>query len=173
MHQEQSGSQAEIVFPVSAVMQRERIRNEQWRTVRWRLVNFVAGEEVPRGQPRSALVREDGDRRLYLWSGFLLRLHRTSAESYWHNLVSRQPSLFLICHEGLDGEPRPYGVTADHDEAGAHMEADDKVYSAAIPGEIHRWLETFVMDNYRPAPPRKRKRSNWLEESERGRRERA
>lgn len=168
MYQITSRPTAETGFPVSAIMQRDRIRHARWLAVRWRLMGFVAGARVHDGEPRSSLAHEDESCRLYLWSGFNLRLHRDSAERYWHNLVARQPSLFLICHERPDGEPRPFGVTADPDEASAHMEADDKVYSAALPPEIYRWLETYVVENYRPAPPGKRRRFNWQQESERG-----
>lgn len=168
MNQIRSHPTADVGFSVSAIMQRDRIRHAQWLAVRWRLMGFIAGAQVLGGEPRSCLAHQDESCRLYLWSGFTLRLHRDSAERYWHNLVARQPSLFLICHETPDGELKPFGVTADPEEASAHMEADDKVYSGAIPPEIHRWLETYVMENYRPAPPGKRKRSNGLKETRRG-----
>lgn len=168
MNQFRSRPTADTGFPVSVVMQRERIHHARWLSVRWRLMGFVAGARVLGGEPRASLAHEDESCRLYLWSGFNLRLHRDSAERYWHNLVARQPSLFLICRESPDGEPQPFSVTADPDEASAHMEADDKVYSAAIPPEIHRWLESYVVENYRPAPPGKRRRSNRPQEIERG-----
>lgn len=148
-------------FPVSAIMQRDEMRDARWLAVRWRLMAFVAGARVFGGEPRWTLAHEDGTCRLYVWTGFALRLHRDSVEHYWHNLVARRPSLFLICHERPDGEPNPFGVTANPEEASAHVEADDKVYSAAIPWEIHRWLQTYVLECYRPGSPVTRKRSDW------------
>lgn len=155
-------------FPVSVIMERERIQHRNWVVPRWRLVGVVAGQQVAEQNPGSTLVHDDDGREQLLWTGFRLRLYRDSAESYWYNLVGRQPSLFLICREDPEGDLVPFMVTANYDEAGAHMEADDQVFSAPIPAEIRDWLEQYVMNNYRPEPPKKRKRKNWTEEATRG-----
>jgi hypothetical protein len=109
-------------------------------------------------------VHSDGGVDRFIWPGFTLRLYKASAESYWYNLVGRTPSLFVVCRENADGGLEPCMVTADHDEAGAHMEADDTVFSAPMPPEIHQRLERYVMAHYKPTPPRKRRRENWKEQ---------
>ena len=86
---------------------------------------------------------------------------RDAAESYWHTLVGRRPSLYVACRGDLDGAMKPCTVSADYDEAGAYMEADDTVFAVPIPPEVYRWLEAFVLRHYRPAPPRKRRRADW------------
>ena len=90
-------------------------------------------------------------------------LYRDGAESYWHNLVGQHPSLFVICRADGKGEIAPFAVTADYDEAGAHMEADDTVFAVPIPPEIHRWIEEYVIANCHPTPPVKRQRKRWTE----------
>lgn len=154
---------AEHCFPVAAVMQSRQVQCGPWKVPHWDLISFVAGTPGGSNNREATLIRAESDRQQWLWRGLRVCLHRDSAESYWYNLVGRQPSLFLICRPGDDGL-EPYQVTADYDQAGAHMEADDTVFSAPIPPEIHVWLEAFVMQHYRPAPPKKRKRTNWTEE---------
>lgn len=150
-------------FPVSAVMEADKAHPGRWRVPAWRLTGFVAGAGVAGGGPRRLCVRRDGTREHWLWTGLCVALYRDSAESYWYNLTGRRPSLFLICREDAAGELVPFGVTADYDEAGAHMEADDQVFSAPPPPELHLRLEAFVMEHYRPQRPGKRRRANWTE----------
>lgn len=150
-------------FPVSAVMEVTEVQRGPWRTPVWRLVGFVAGQAVAGGSPQRLPVHRDAGQVQWLWTGLSVALYRDSAESYWYNLVGRQPSLFLICRENAAGELVPFRVTADYDEAGAHMEADDQVFSAALPPELHIQLEAFVIQHYRPQLPGKRKRTNWTE----------
>ena len=153
-------------FPVSIVMERDRMNVGQWQLPRWRLLGFLAGEEFAEAG-RQRIHSQEG-REQYLISGFRLRLYRDSAESYWYNLVGHRPSLFLVCRAEEDGALSPFVVTANYDEAGAYMEADDAVFSAPIPPEIYRWIEAFVLDNYRPQEKKQRKRKNWAEESQYG-----
>jgi len=151
-------------FPVSALVQKEEIQHGPWRVPRWRLVSFIAGEAPAREGPRAELIQAHGTTEQWLWTGFRVRLYRDSSESYWYNLVGKNPSLFLICQHDPDGKLVPLAVTANYDEAGAHLEGDDEVFSAPIPPEIHRWLEQFVMDHFTPQPRKTRKRKNWTKE---------
>ena len=64
----------------------------------------------------------------------------------------------------------PVLVSADPDEALAHMESDDLVMSVPMPPEINQWVERYVIENYVPPDKKKRKRKNWTEESRRERR---
>lgn len=158
----------ESEFPVSVIMEREQIQHRSWTVPRWRLVGVVAGQHIEDQHPGATVVHDDHGREQLLWTGFRVRLYRDSAESYWYNLVGRTPSLFLICRQDPEGDLIPFMVTANYDEAGAHLEADDEVFSAPIPPEVHDWLERYVMAHYRPEPPKKRKRKDWKEEIVRG-----
>lgn len=155
-------------FTVAVIMEREQIRHRNWLVPRWRLVGIVPGEGIAERNPGARVIHDDHGREQVLWSGFRVRLYRDSAESYWYNLVGANPSLFLICRQDPEGDLVPFMVSANYDEAGAHMEADDQVFSAALPPEMRQWLEHFVMDHYRPEAPKKRKRDNWKQEDPRG-----
>jgi hypothetical protein len=151
-------------IPVAVIMSRRMSTHRQWSYPDWRLDGVVAGA-VAAAEPLRQRVHTDQGVDEFVWPGFVLRLYKDSAESYWYNLVGTTPSLFVVCRENADGDLEPCLVTADHDEAGAHMEADDTVFSTPMPPEIHQRLERYVMDHYKPEPPRKRRRENWKEEA--------
>ena len=63
-------------------------------------------------------------------------------------------------------EQIPFLVTANYDEIIGYQEVDDQVFSLPIPPEIYQWLERYVVNNYIPPQPRKRKRVKWSQENE-------
>ena len=134
----------------------------------WNVLGIVAGNAITTPGERCQVIHEDAERTETLWPGFDLVLFKDTAESYWYNLTAASPSLFVICHEDEDYELAPVHISANYDEAGAHMEADDIVFSAPMPPEIYQWLERYVLENYVPQQPRKRKREKWMKKEKRG-----
>ena len=63
-----------------------------------------------------------------------------------------------------NGPLRPLIVTLSYDEAASYLESDDIVESVAMPAELYRWVENFVLEHYLPQKKKKRKRENWKEE---------
>ena len=104
-------------------------------------------------------VVADADIEQYLWSGLPLALYADECESYYYNLMSDNPMIFVIsrANEVLN-LPEPFVVTASFDEANAYQESDDQVFSAAMAPDIYRWIEGFVLENYVPEKKYKRKR---------------
>jgi hypothetical protein len=90
-----------------------------------------------------------------------LQLHRDDADSYYFNLVSDRPSVFVICSQEAGEPPRPFIATLSYGEATSYMETDELVESVAMPAELYRWAERFVLEHYVPEKRRKRKRDNW------------
>ena len=97
----------------------------------------------------------------FLYTGFTLKLHKDEAESYYFNLMGERPSIFVICSEHESGQLMPFLTTPSYDEAIAHTEVEEHVFSLPIPPEVYRWIERYVLEHYRPTPKRKRKRENW------------
>jgi len=102
-----------------------------------------------------------------------IELYKDGCESYWYNLLSGEPYLFVICFQDTDLEDaedpqalEPVLVTPNQDEANAHMESEDLVFSVPMPEPIIEWVERFVMDYYDPVIKKKRKRRDWADESE-------
>lgn len=159
-----------LEIPVTVLVECRQARSGRWVEEQWEAVAVVAGEDVMGGESKTTLVHEDPECRRYLWSGLRLKLYRDACESYWYNLMSGKPYLYVICYmdEGEDGQERlnPMLVTADQQEASGHMETDDRVYSVPMPEQVHQQVERFVVENYVPEQKKKRKRQQWAEESE-------
>lgn len=158
------------LFPVSVLIERREVARAGWSVPHWDLVGVVGGQpEAARPGPR--LVQDDPDCRRILWGGLEVELFADESETYWHNLTAAEPLIFVICRELEDRTPafegaemRPELVSVSGDDASAHTEADDLVLSAPMPAEIYRWVEEFVVEHFRPAPRKVRKRKNWTED---------
>ena len=151
-------------WAVRVLMRRIEDGESRWGIPRWDLLAVLPDPDPPNGIERR-LVHAQAGQHDFEWSGMRVPLFRDAAESYWYNLVGREPSLCVICRPGEDIDLEPFAVTANHDEAGAHMETDDTVFRAPLPQEFLAPLEEFVMTHYEPAEPRKRRRRNWAAEA--------
>jgi hypothetical protein len=157
-------------IPVTVLVECRQARSGPWVEEQWEAIAVVAGKDVADEVSETTLVHEDEESRRYLWSGLTLSLYKDSGESYWYNLMSGQPYLYVICDKTEDEEGAetliPLLVTADQQEATGHMETDDWVYSVPMPEQVHQWVERFVVEHYVPAQKKKRKRQNWAEDSQ-------
>lgn len=164
---EQSSQLVAKRIPVSVMMERKRIQRDRWSFPSWQALGvLVAGSEATVQQVSASSVYKDEHSEQFLWSGFVLELFKDGCESYWYNLMSDKPLLFVVCQQDEDesDEQEPCLVTASADEANAHVEADDTAYSVPMPPEIHQWVERFVVDNYQPEEKKKRKRKDWAKD---------
>ncbi len=175
----ESNARKSLRIPVSVVLERRIARVGPWSQVQWDAVAAVAGEEVVSERGAATLVHEDDECRRFLWSGLVVELFPDGCESYWYNLLSERPSLFVVCFERDEDEDEEGGtelvpavVTASQDEANAHLESDDPVYSVPMPEKIVEWVERFVVENYEPEVRKKRRREDWSRGSEDSGRER-
>ncbi len=157
-------------FPVTVLIECRQARVGQWVEDQWEAIAVVAGEDVASTESTTTLVHEDAECRRYLWTGFALALYKDACESYWYNLMSGKPYLYVICHVDEDEEGIasliPALITADQQEATGHMETDDRVYSVPMPEQVLQWVERYVVENYVPVQKKKRKRLKWAEDSE-------
>ncbi len=163
------------VFPVSVLMERRLSTMGQWTQPQWEAVGVVAGEAVSR-VPKRTQVHKDDHRTQYLWTGLRVELYKDGCESYWYNLLSDNPRLFVVCYQQDEAddevELKPALVSVNQDEVNAHLESDDPVFSLPMPDKVHQWVERFVLTYYQPEIKRKRKRKDWVEDSEYAKRER-
>jgi len=110
---------------------------------------------------QKALVEQSEDFKSFLWTGLVLSFFKDGGESYWHSLVGEQQQIFVVCQDDEDDGLCPLLVTADYDEAMAYQEADDTIFSSAMPPLVYQALERFVLENYAPERKTKRKRKQW------------
>lgn len=153
-----------LSLPVGVIMARRQVTHGRWTLPSWQAVAALAGERMAQPSAKGVLVRSGDEIEQYLYTGYRLELHRDGAEGYWFNLAGESPALFVICHEGPDGDVAPFSVTADPNEASAAMEGDDKVFAVPIPPEVYRQIEEFVVKYYVPRERGKRKRKDWSRE---------
>jgi len=168
-----TGSSDSTQFPVSVLMQFRAAHNNFWSSGQWEVSGIIAGEigeKITGSHQRSKqVVQSDTDNSQLLWSGLTVELYRDQAESYYHNLMSDSPKAFIVCrsNEGDDKHCQPFLVTLSYDEAASYMEVDELVYSVALPPELYRWIEQFVLAHYVPEKKQKRRRESWKETQER------
>lgn len=151
-----------------------------WSLPSWYLHTVAVGEHLVAADSRQSCYgvaagnSELGE--LFAWSGFQVTLYKDACERYWHALIGNRPLVYVVCRDDTDDELdvaaaqtlKPMLVTIDYDEASASAETDDPVLSMAIPGELYRAMETFVLQHYEPKEFKKRKRRKWAEEQEHG-----
>jgi hypothetical protein len=159
-------------FFVSVLVEFRKAADNRWEEGRWHVADVVAGELERAGagsghgsghvQNRQLHAATKG--RQFLHTGLRMRLYKDDAESYYYNLVSDNPAVFVICNQEA-GEPlQPFIVTLSYGEATSYMETDEIVETVAMPPELYRWAERFVLEHYVPEKRKKRKRDNWKED---------
>lgn len=151
-------------FPLSIVMERIKVLHGKWEDERWQASGILVGGHISSGHGPDHVIYQDALSTQTLCSGFELKLHKDEGESYYYNLLSDHPSLFVVCRrDETDNHLFPVLVTASYDEAAAYFESEDEVFTVPMPAEVYRWVEAYVLQNYAPEPRRKRKRQEWHE----------
>ena len=156
-----SKSRLPVTMPVAVIMEC-RASDSPWLDESWAL-SGVTGDTQPgvpaSGEPR--IINEQEGLQQVLYPGFGITLYVDECESYYHNIKSPEPGCFVIASIDSDDVPVPFMVTLSFDEANAYLEGEDTVFTVAMPPELYRWTEEFVLRNYVPEKRIKRKRKNW------------
>lgn len=141
-------------LPVTVVLRRVMRQRGRWRFPAWQLAE-VRPEAGEAGVTRRR-VADDTDE--FVWGGLALQLLRSDAETYWFNLTSERPALFVICREDPQHGLMPVLVTLDQDEAMRQHEGEGEVLSQPFPEWLAADVERFVMTHFKPQPRRRRRR---------------
>lgn len=149
------------VFPVALVLDYQYGGVTPWRAGHWRVVAALAGHHGLAGQRTMLPMHRDNHGEQVLCTGYQLTLHRDDTESYYCNLMGERPSLFVVCREESGERPEPTQVTVSYGEAASWSEVDGSVHAVAMPPEIYRWVEAYVIEHYVPEKRRKRTRDDW------------
>lgn len=151
-------------FPVSVLVAYQATPDNRWQAGRWRVSGLVAGGQGQGEAVKHKPLRVDDGQQQTLWTGLRVELHKDDAESYYFNIVSDSPRVFVVCTLDDNGPLLPVIVTLSYDEAASHLESDDIVESVPMPAQLYRWVEQFVLEHYLPQKKKKRKRDNWKED---------
>ena len=145
-------------FRVSVVMERRNRPDARWIRESWHLMGVTLDQGTAESSEPGRVIRTWDQGEQYLWSGFEVRLHRDELESYYHNLLAREPKIFVVTHTSDTGRPEPFLVSLSYDEANAYEFGGETVYNAQLPPVLYAWVEQYVLENYAPEPRLKRKR---------------
>ena len=160
-------------LPVTVLLEKRWIERSFWRVPSWSLVKVAVGDDLQLADCSGQQVYKTPSGEVFAWSGFTITLYRDACERYWHALIGDKPLVYVMCRDAADsaerepqsgedsGSIKPVHVTIDYDEASAYAETDQQVLSAAIPPELYRHMERFVLAHYKPKPFKKRKRRQW------------
>ncbi|ALG67969.1 DUF3305 domain-containing protein [Beggiatoa leptomitoformis] len=135
------------IFYVSVLTARENLAKHAWLTERWHLLGVVPVYEYQDTERTVLLETTEGQQ--YLWTGFAIELHEDEIENYARNLKMPTFCLYVICHGDETEEPIPFLITLSRDEADSYSKEGLRVYDIAMPAEIHRWIERYVL-KHRP-----------------------
>lgn len=145
-------------------MQRRPLAN-RWQSETWEPVGVVdgyAGADAPR------LLVDDGGTQQWLHPGFRLVLHRDESEGYYLNVSSGSPRVFVLWRmDEAGGGALPLDVTASYDEGGRWLDGGHSVDGVPMPAEVFAWVGTFVEQNYRPEPKKRKKPRSFLHPKDR------
>lgn len=148
-------------FPVSVLVNYKSTPQNRWQDGQWQVSGVIAGGQRQAEQVRSTCLHGGAEGRSLLWTGFNVELHKDDAESYYFNIISDRPRIFVICASDNQEALRPLVVTLSLDEAASYLESDQSVESLDMPAELYRWVELFVLEHYVPEKKKKRKRESW------------
>jgi len=154
-------------FVVSVIME-SRPSTSQWVDETWDATGLVALSDSDSTAEANNEVKQvqQGEVRQLIYSGLKIRLFLDECESYYHNMMSPEPGVFIVAREedaeGNESDvPIPFLVSLSFDEAHSYLEGDDIVYAVPIPPELYRWAEAYVLANYAAEKRTKRKRKDW------------
>lgn len=152
-------------FLVAVMVRHRPAPPKPWLRDSWQVIGVVVSSRVESGPGgKGTLIRSSPEGDDYLWSGLTVRLYKDELESYYHNLISERPSIYVISSVTEEGCLQPFRVSACFDEANAYNEAGQHIESLPMPPELYQWVESYVLNNYVPEPRIKRKRRDWKED---------
>ena len=140
-------------WPVIVVLRREMRQRGQWQFPAWSLQSIEPGS----AEDKLTETRVSEGVREFRWSGLAVVLVRSNAETFWYNLTSARPSLFVICQEDPQYGLMPMMVTLDQDESARQQESETEIFRMDPPAWLLEELERFVMAHYQPDEKRGKK----------------
>ncbi len=149
-------------WPVTVVLRRAMKEMKGWQYPSWSLAS-IEQRASPEGVEEQ---RVDEGVRDFRWGGMVLVLRRSDAETYWYNLTSQRPSVFVICREDPQYGLMPAMVTLDQDESARQQESENEIFAAPIPSWLIEEVEQFVLAHFKPEEKRGKRRRKPQEESD-------
>lgn len=144
-------------FPVAVIIERLAL-HDRWDSEHWEVVGVLPDFDatLPAAAQR---VYANANRAQFRIGGLTLGLFRDEAESYFLNLSSPVPKVFVMWRLE-DAFARPVMATVSYGEAARLIDAGEQVDGVAMPRDIADWVGEFVNRHYMPEPRRKVRRND-------------
>ena len=105
---------------------------------------------------------ETGKAELIRYDSLEISLHPDEVESYFMNISTDTPRVFVILHQNDDnGETEPFIVTVSADLAASYESVDHAIEVVTMDPRLYPDIEAFVLTHHIPEKIVKRKRKNW------------
>lgn len=150
-------------YAVTVVMKKVWRLHRQWRYPSWQVSGVLpadcSGSDYNSQDARTGLgenadqqdtrqLTDDDGNEHFIWSDLPFSLYRDGLTSYFQNLSSPQPYLFVLCREDSDKSAlEPFLVSADFADAEAHMETEGTVLTAPLNAPFNTWIADYVLQN--------------------------
>ena len=153
-----------VLMPVRVVLKRSKSKN-QWVKFNWSVVKVLPGS----GNNNSLITRIFDENKKNNEEFFKVEteidLHRAEAEAYVENLVSTDPSIYVVLRpDAPDDTPSEFGITLDSVCLSPYIIQDyedigeDQIEKVPLKGPIANFLENFVTNHFKPVEFKKRHR---------------
>jgi len=153
-----------VLMPVRVVLKRSKSKN-QWVKFNWSVVKVLPGS----GNNNSLITRIFDENKKSNEELFKVEteidLHRAEAEAYMENLVSTDPSIYVVLRpDAPDDTPSEFGITLDSVCLSPYIIQDyedigeDQIEKVPLKGPIANFLENFVINHFKPIEFKKRHR---------------
>lgn len=162
-----------LSLPVTVMVEKRLSKTQRWQIPTWYLYGVTVGESMKYSGTPGEKIGDGEQGEVFSFSGYKVTLYKDACERYWHALIGDKPLVYVVCREEVESDEHnlpiePMVVTIDYDEAVSYTETDNLVLSMAIPGDLYRYMEAYVLQHYKPKPFEKRKRKKWVESTEGG-----
>ena len=136
--------------------------SSRWASERWEAqsVDLLGPAPDASAVPPPTVTGADG---CWRFAPFVVELHRSEAEGYYLNLVAPLPKAFVLLRPAEGAAPPPLVpvlVTLSYNEAARMQDGGEQVDGVPLAAELHRWMQPFVDENYKPEPRKKVRRND-------------
>ena len=134
---------------VDVVLEKKDL-SSAWQTHTWVLVDVL-----PHGQGRAQANQQV--------SSAALGVFRDELEGYYLNMSTDDPRVFVQLRSDRPEDcPTVHGVTLSYNEAARWMDASERVESISMPEPMRPWIGSYVEDNYKPEPKKRRRPASFI-----------
>ncbi len=151
----------QCVLPVTVVMQVTPTPEHRWMDHKREIIAVMPRQDY-HGAVQEPVGTGERDAELIRFDSLEITLHRDEVESYYMNISTETPRVFVILHQDEEsGQTEPFIVTVSADLAASYESVDHPIEVVPMDPRFYPDVEAFVLTHHIPEKIVKRKRRNW------------